>query len=98
MSVGSGWNTRLRCSHRSGTADESGVENCPHPVADNLRRMQLEESGLKGFPGLVRCNPVLGGDPRLELRTSSRGRRSLMSEVARKAFDTWFLERPHRCC
>jgi len=48
MSVGSGWNTRLRCSHRSGTADGSGVENCPHPVADNLRRMQLEESGLEG--------------------------------------------------
>jgi len=98
MSVGSGWNTRLRCSHGSGTADESGVENCPHPVADNLRRMQLEESGLEGFPGLLRCNPVLGGGPRLELRTSSGRRRSLMSEVARKAFDTWFLECPHRCC
>merc|ERR550537_437936 len=53
--------------------------------------MQLEKRWLKGLLCFLRCNPVLGGDPLLELRSSSRGRRSLMSDVARKACDTGFL-------
>jgi len=34
------------------------VLNCPHPVADNLRMMQLDERGSRGFLGLLRYNDI----------------------------------------
>jgi len=59
MSVGSGWNTRLRCSHGSGTADESGVENCPHPFAQDATGGEW----AKGVPWPCKVQSSLGRGP-----------------------------------
>jgi len=62
MSVGSGWNKRSRCSHSSGTADESGVELSTSSCLQ-LAQDATGEEVVKGAPLLSKVQSSPGRGP-----------------------------------